>query len=747
MLCRMNSGSASSGQRRADIQGVRAFAVAGVIAYHVFAWPRGGFLGVDAFFVVSGFVITGVLLRARERTGRTSLTAFWARRARRILPLALVVLAGTVAAARWAYAPAKAAGIQADAVWAAVFGANWHFARARTDYFQLGQSPSPVQHFWSLGVEEQFYLVWPWVFALAVVAAGAQSRGRGRVAVALVAALAATASLAWAVRQTPSDATTAYYSSLTRAWEIAVGALLATLTGYAVRLPRALRAALSWAGLAGLLASFVLIGPDVAAPYPAAVGPAAATLLILLAGLDRPAPGVLLLANPVSRYLGDISYGLYLWHFPLVVFVAMLLEPGSSGERVIVVAGTVLLAVISYHLLERPILDAPRLRARTVLPEPSVPAAATHPWWAWWVARRRGMLAAGTALACLLAGVTGAAAANPAAFEPNTALAAAADNGAVPAPAPSTTVPTTSAMTPTPMATPTTKAPLVIPLGATGRKVQDGLRRALGAGSWPSDLNPPVDQWQTTADQNPAMKACVATDAFDPDSCTFGNRKGPEIIVYGDSLGFPLLATVIAAYGKHYKIRGMTKIACAVNGVDANFGQDDWATPCVKHRKMTISYVKKVKPAALIMVESYAWSRKLKSGAGGAAAGREWLKADQSFVNTVKGSVDQVVIVGPSMPGVAFLDCYRPGGSPGRCVTGIPTWWRTARDAERKIVDATFVDTTHWYCVDGRCPIFTATTDTVLKGDYLHTSVQYARQLAPDLAYRLSYAGVLGPSP
>jgi hypothetical protein len=238
------------------------------------------------------------------------------------------------------------------------------------------------------------------------------------------------------------------------------------------------------------------------------------------------------------------------------------------------------------------------------------------------------------------------------------------------------------------------------------------------------------------------MSACVATDAEDPESCTFGNRSGPEIIVYGDSIGFPLLATVEKAYGKTYKVRGMTKIACAVNGVDANYGKDEWAVPCVNHRKMVLDYVRRVKPKVLIMTETYSWAVRLKSRAKGTASAKEWLAADQAFVDSVRGSVGTVVIVAPSMPGVAFLDCYRPGASPGRCVTGIPTWWARTRDVEKKVQGAVFVDTTHWYCVDGRCPIFTTTTGTVLKGDYLHTSVQYARQLAPDLAYLLRASGV-----
>ena len=443
----------------------------------------------------------------------------------------------------------------------------------------------------------------------------------------------------------------------------------------------------------------------------------------------------------MSGYLGDISFGLYLWHFPLVVLAPIFLSLTGWASVAVVLTGTLLLAVISHHLIERPALDAPRVRPRA-------------------------MLASGLALVMLVVGVGAAASARPDLFSGSTVAASAPEaEGAVPppagevvAPAPvpteaspsasTTSRPNTpsSAPTPTPtVTTTTTPAPAwtPIPLGATGTRVQDGLRRALASTSWPANLNPSPDEWQTTADQRKAMSACTATDADDPDSCTFGNRKGPEIIVFGDSIGFPLLATVEKAYGAEFKVRGMTKIACAVNGVDADYGKDEWAVPCVNHRQMVLDYVRRVKPQVLIMTETYSWAVRLKSGAKGSASAKEWLAADQAFVDAVRGSVGSVVIVAPSMPGVAFLDCYRPGGSPRRCVTGIPSWWARTRDVEKKVTGATFIDTTHWYCVDGRCPIYTRTTGTVLKGDYLHTSVQYARQLAPDFAYLMKASGAL----
>ncbi len=724
MLSRMSDGPVG-GPRRADIQGLRAVTVTAVIAFHLFGWPSGGYLGVDAFFVVSGFVITGVLVRERDRTGRISLRDFWIRRARRILPLALLVIAAVVVIAPWAWAGAKVASIRSDALWAALFAANWHYAARADTYFDTGSAPSPLLHYWSLGVEEQFYVAWPLLVVLVVAVAGGGRRHR--VAIGALAATVGAASLVWAAASTSSDPTTAYYSTLTRAWELALGAALATVPRAAVRLAPAARSALSWAGLATVLTAYVLVTPDTGVPWPAALGVALGTVLVLVAGIGAPAPGAVLLTNPVSGYVGDVSYGLYLWHFPLVVLAPVVLTSTGATSAAVVLAGTLVLAVVSHHLVERPVLDAPRVR-------------------------RRSMLAAALALALLVVGVGGTATARPDLFAGGTVVAADDPDGAVPPPegeVPAPTAPNPEA-TPTLPTSPTTRTRSAvpgtswrpIPLGASGTRIQEGLRGALASGSWPADLNPSPDQWQTTADQRAAMSACTATDAEDPESCTFGNRAGPEIIVYGDSIGFPLLATVEEAFGRTYTVRGMTKIACAVNGVDANYGKDEWALPCVDHRKMVLDYVRRVKPKVLIMTETYSWAVRLKSHAKGAASAKEWLAADQAFVDAVRGSVGTVVIVAPSMPGVAFLDCYRPGGSPGRCVTGIPTWWARTRDVEKKVQHAVFVDTTHWYCVDGRCPIFTTTTGTVLKGDYLHTSLQYARQLAPDLAYLLEASGV-----
>jgi peptidoglycan/LPS O-acetylase OafA/YrhL len=714
-------------------------AVAGVVAAHVAGWPGSGYLGVDVFFVISGFVITGVLLRDRQRRGRISLRTFYARRARRILPLALVVLGLTVAVSAWALTAPRAAEVRTDALWAALFLSNWHAAAVGSDYFALGDAPSPVLHFWSLGVEEQFYLVWPWLVAAALAVAA--RRRSGRVVLGVLCAAVVVASLGWAAVQSGADATTAYYSSLTRAWELALGAGLACLPATALRLGPVARTVLSWAGLVVVAASFVVLA-DVPVPFPAALVPTVGALAVLGAGVGARVRGAVLLANPVTRYLGDISYGIYLWHFPVLVLLPAVL-PASTAERVVVVLLTLVLATVSYHLLERPILDAPTWGA-------GHDRSRTAAWRSWWVARRRGMVASAFVAVCLVVAGVQVAQAGPDAFSALAGQAAtppgpASAEGAVPAPAPTsevaTTPPSPSTSTtaePTPEPTPT-----VVPLGTSGQALRQGLAGALAARSFPADLTPKPDQWATTADQSTAMKACVATVASNPRSCTFGNPNGPEIDVVGDSLGLPLLAAVVAAYGKDYKVRGLTKIACGVNGVDASYGKDEWAVPCVEHRAMVLDYVAKARPAAVLVIETYAWATRLKSKASGAAAAAEWTRAGQAFADALRAGTSHVVFVSPSLPGVAFLDCYRAGGSPSRCVTGIPAWWQETQDAERRVTGATFLDTLHWYCVDGRCPIFTTVRDTVVKGDYLHPSVQYMRLVADDLRYRLSAAGVL----
>jgi peptidoglycan/LPS O-acetylase OafA/YrhL len=337
-----------------------------VVLCHALGWPAGGFAGVDVFFVISGFLITGMLLRDVAADGTVRFGHFYAARVRRILPVALLALGVVVGVGFAVFNGPRAWQTVWDAVWSALFAMNWHLALDGTDYFAATGAESPLQHFWTLSVEEQFYLVWPLLVLLLVLAVPSASRRRagGRLAVAAGAALVVAVSLWWGVTQTAEAPTVAYFSTATRAWELAGGALLATLSPVLLRIPRALGGLMGWAGLAGVVASFLLLDPASAMPVPGALLPAGATALVLAGGVagDPRHRHLFPLTNPVSTYIGDMSYSLYVWHYPVIVFAAVLLPPGELTTLVVLaVIGVV--SAVSYLAVEQPIHRSPLLRS------------------------------------------------------------------------------------------------------------------------------------------------------------------------------------------------------------------------------------------------------------------------------------------------------------------------------------------------------------------------------------------------
>lgn len=242
--------------QRLDIQGLRMIAVLTVFANHLWGWPNGGFVGVDVFFVISGFLITGNLLRSAETTGTVSFRGFYWNRIRRIVPAATVVLILTCIASLLVFMPFRSQQVGVDAFFAFIFLANWNFAIQDTDYFQEGNALSPIQHYWSLSIEEQFYFVWPALIFLvsAIVIRRSWNHARRMQLAGGVMAVIVVASFSWAIYQTAAAPAWAYFDTLTRVWELGVGALLATGVGLLARMPAAMKPVLSWAGL-GLIAA------------------------------------------------------------------------------------------------------------------------------------------------------------------------------------------------------------------------------------------------------------------------------------------------------------------------------------------------------------------------------------------------------------------------------------------------------------------------------------------------------------
>ena len=265
---------------RRDIEGLRAVAVLLVVAYHCgLPWITGGYVGVDVFFVISGFLITGLLLREIRAHGTVSIPRFYARRAMRLLPAATVVVVATAAASAYWLPPLRRTGILLDALHTTIYAINYRLAAIGTDYLGAEAEPSPLQHFWSLAVEEQFYLVWPPLLLAAAV--GLRRRPRSgqinpnrinttRVYAVLAAVVAG--SLLLSVWQTRHNAGWAYFGAHTRAWELGIGALLAMGAGALRRMPRRFAAALGLAGLVAIAGSAIGYSPTTPFPGPAAGG-------------------------------------------------------------------------------------------------------------------------------------------------------------------------------------------------------------------------------------------------------------------------------------------------------------------------------------------------------------------------------------------------------------------------------------------------------------------------------------------
>ncbi|WP_278103648.1 acyltransferase family protein [Microbacterium proteolyticum] len=341
---------------RPDIQGLRAVAVVVVILDHLLAWPRGGFIGVDLFFVISGYLITGLLLREFDKTGGISFSGFYIRRFKRIFPAATLVLISTVAAA-WFLTPGdRFERTVGDAIWATFFAANWNMGLQGTDYFQADMLPSPLQHYWSLSVEEQFYFVWPWVILLVLLVMVRVRRstfGQTRAALAVAIGVLSLASFAYGYFLTQTDPAWAYFSSFTRAWELGFGALVAIISPW-LTMPRAARIALSLVGLIGIGVSLFVITPASGFPVPGAALPVVCIAAVLVAGEKGSHGHLFVLSNPVSGYLGNISYSLYLWHFPLMIMMLALLPKDLTFYLIYGVA-VVLISAASYHFVEDPI--------------------------------------------------------------------------------------------------------------------------------------------------------------------------------------------------------------------------------------------------------------------------------------------------------------------------------------------------------------------------------------------------------
>ena len=359
----LHEGAKVAASFRPDIQGLRALAVGGVVAFHFgLSGLPGGFAGVDIFFVISGWLITTHLMQEIGDTGGLDLWRFYARRARRLLPAALFVILATLAAGYFILSPQEQALYSGGAMFASAYAINLWLLRWSFDYFATDATSNPFIHFWSLSVEEQFYLAWP---ALLLLAAWLRPGRRTTVVVIGAVGVASFAACAWLTSAAPAWA---FYFSPLRAWEFAAGGL-ATLAPAAFPGHRAgLRAALGWLGLALIAAAYLWLSEDLPFPGYYALLPVAGTVLVLLSGAGEEqagrringgtnwqsfGPAAALSLTPL-QWIGALSYSLYLWHWPVIVYAQMLVPDLTGPQRLGCGAVALALSVLTYHLIENP---------------------------------------------------------------------------------------------------------------------------------------------------------------------------------------------------------------------------------------------------------------------------------------------------------------------------------------------------------------------------------------------------------
>jgi peptidoglycan/LPS O-acetylase OafA/YrhL len=356
---------------RPDIEGMRAIAIVAVVAFHAnVPGFSGGFVGVDVFFVISGFLITSQMLRTTDSTG-FRFGDFYARRIRRLLPAATLVIVATLFASALFQSPIYQQETATDARSAALFVSNMRFADQATDYFQEAIPPSPFQQFWSLSVEEQYYFVWPAIFVLALGGIVSVAGQRRRLAIVLSAI--GSLSFAASVYLTTANQPVAFFWLAPRAWELAAGAGLALAGTALARSSLPLMRAASWVGLALIAAPIVLYDETTTFPGLAAVPPVLGTVLLIVAGSASAAA-----TSPVRRLLstspfqagGRYSYSLYLWHWPVLIIAAEVFEGVATKWTYavpVVLVGVVPLAVAAHLLVEHPIHTSPRLKGQVRL--------------------------------------------------------------------------------------------------------------------------------------------------------------------------------------------------------------------------------------------------------------------------------------------------------------------------------------------------------------------------------------------
>ncbi len=681
---------------RPDIEGLRAVAVGLVVVLHFGVTAvSGGYVGVDVFFVISGFLITSLLIDEFRLTERVSILAFYARRARRILPAACFVIAVTVASSYLQLGALVGKATAIDGQWSAGFAANFRFIRQGTDYFASSLPPSPLQHFWSLAVEEQFYLVWPSLLFGLLALGRRLARPTAALRVGVIAIVAG--SLLWSVHLSRVAPTNAYFSPLTRAWELGAGALIAVFSTAISTTPSRARSAAAWAGLVMIVIAGFAFTATTLFPGYAAVLPVAGTAFVIAGGIGGPGGGpASLLGVAPLRWLGRISFSVYLWHWPVLVIAEERSSTSLSNfARVVCAAITLALSIASYYGIERPIRSGRIVRAK-------------NPRNAW--ERSRRPLAVGAvaiAVAVSVSAIT------------NNRAASAISHATRTVPGESTSLVQSSSVNP------------ATDVARLQQQVQGLVRQGLTLKSIPPDVSPPV--LRIGLDQK--FSRCLQARAdVTVKTCTFGDRTSRRtLVVFGDSHAMTWMPA-LDIYGRQvgYRVLTLYKTACAIPSLEIVALVGPYPQ-CAAWRANALRYIQALRPAAVVTASSRAFT----------TFDAHWLAALRTTMVALKKAGAPVVEIGryPALSQDPRLCLTRPHADPSSC-TGSFSAGNEDR-AERTVVEGVGVksiDIEPWYCADGRCPAII--DKRIAYGDRDHLGPQYVTDLEPLLAASLQVAGL-----
>ena len=690
---------------RPDIEGLRAVAVLAVVLFHAdVPGVGGGYVGVDVFFVISGFLITGLLWREATSTGTVGLRRFYGARARRLLPASATVGVITMIASVFLLPLLEVKSVIVDGITSALYVGNYWFVMRGVDYFASHKPPSPFQHYWSLGVEEQFYLVWPaLILATAWLIRRVRRRTRSEatssqrpylVVLALVAALSFALSLA----ATPLAPAVAFFSLPTRAWQLALGGLVALTVVHWRRLSSRAGAIIGWAGLALiLLACNALSGTT---PYPgvAALLPTVGAALVIGAGCAVPTQGCgRVLGLSPMRAIGRISYSWYLWHWPVLLLAPGLLgHPLGLAGRVAAALVSGGLAVLTLRFIENPLRFADAVRRSP--------------------GRSLALGGAATAVAvCVGLGLL--------------AVVPAPVGRGAPAAAP-------------------TFATTLVPPGSdmavqhAFAQVQAAVAASTDIKAVPSNLDPPFANVE--AEQNAYMGSGCLRAPFQGDQpeCASGDTgSATTVALVGDShaaIWNPAFQQ--AAAQRHWRLETLTKAACPFMDVPVNNAFRSLVElfeHCEQWRGQMMARLRAEHPRLVVLSvwRGYGHDESLTGFNG---YDRAWLDSLTRLVEQLRGIGAKVLVLGPvpdphtTVPTCLSAHLDDATACLPRRSTAVNQSGIAAESAATTTGGGQYADLTDLFCATDRCPVIVG--NTLVYVDASHLTFEYSRLLAPVMA-------------